>query len=120
MKKILFSVMVLVSFSTASFALNQDEDYKALHKLTNKDAFISLVGYINADNDQATFLKEVFQTTVKELKTAEKDDNEKLAENVMKFNLYNAKCILSEEQYKKYLVFLNYYLKNDNLLSINK
>ena len=120
MKKILFSVMVLVSFSTASFALNQDEDYKALNKLTNKDAFISLVGYINADNDQASFLQEVFQTTVKELKTAEKYDNEKLAESVMNYNLYNAKCILSEEQYKKYLVFINYYLKNDNLLTINK
>ena len=120
MKKILFSVMVLVSFSTASFALNQDEDYKALNKLTNKDAFVSLVGYINADNDQVSFLKEVFQTTVKELKTAEKSDNEKLAESAMNYNLYNAKCILSEEQYKKYLVFINYYLKNDNLLSINK
>jgi len=120
MKKILFSVMVLVSFSTASFALNQDEDYKALNKLTNKDAFVSLVGYINADNDQVSFLKEVFQTTVKELKTAEKSDNEKLAESAMNYNLYNAKCILSEEQYKKYLVFINYYLKNDNLLTINK
>ena len=82
MKKILFSVLVLVSFSTTSYALNQEEDYKALHKLTNKDAFISLVGYINADDEQASFLKEVFQTTVKELKTAEKNDNEKLAENV--------------------------------------
>ena len=120
MKKILFSVLVLVSFSTTSYALNQEEDYKALHKLTNKDAFISLVGYINADDEQASFLKEVFQTTVKELKTAEKNDNEKLAENVMTYNLYNAKCILSEDQYKKYLVFLNYYLKNDNLLSVNK
>ncbi len=120
MKKILFSVMVLVSFSTSSFALNQNEDYKALHKLSNKDAFISLVGYINADDDQVSYLNEVFKTTENVLKTAEKNNNEKLAENVINYNLYNAKCILSEEQYKKYLVFLNYYLKNDNLLTINK
>lgn len=119
MKKILFSVMMLVSFSTVSFAVNQLDDYKALHKLTNKDTFVSLVSYLNVDEQQASLLNEVFTITNKELNTAEKNDNDSFAESVLNYNLYNAKCILSENQYKKYLVFINY-LRNDKLLSLNK
>ncbi|MEI6556063.1 MAG: hypothetical protein WCL70_10765 [Paludibacter sp.] len=120
MKKILFSIMVLVSFSTTSFAINQFDDYKALHKLTNKDTFVSLVSYLNADEQQVSLLNEVFIITNNELNTAEKNDNDRFAESVLNYNLYNAKCILSENQYKRYLVFINYYLRNENLLSINK
>lgn len=116
----LVSVMVLFTFSNGGYALNSNEDYNALHKLNKKDVFSCLIGYINTDDNQALFLKEVFQTTDKELGTAEEFQNDKLAENVLNYNLYNVKCILSDEQYKKYLVFINYYLKSDNLLSLSK
>lgn len=118
MKKILVSFMVLVLFTISSFALNSNES-SALHKLNKKDAFTSLVGYIDADQQQADFLKQVFQVTDAELNTAEANQNNRLADSVLNYNLYNTKCILSENQYKKYLVFINYYLKNDNLLSVN-
>ena len=119
MKKILVSVMFLVSITTAGFAMNPDDDYSALHKLNKKEVFSSLTGYINADQEQVSFLQNVIQVTDTELNTAEKTQNDRLATNVVNYNLYNAKCILSEDQYKKYLVFINYYLKNDNLLSVN-
>lgn len=117
MKKILVSVMVLVSVAT--YALNPNDDYSVLHKLNNQEVISSLAGFINADQEQTSFLKNVFQITDNELTTAEKTQNEKLAESVLNYNLYNSKCILSEDQYKKYLMFINYYLRNDNLLSLS-
>ena len=119
MKKILVSVMFFVSLTTMGFATNQGDDYSALHKLNKKEVFTILTGYLNADSEQISFLKNVIQVTDSELNAAEKAQNEKFTENVVNYNLYNAKCVLSEEQYKKYLVFINYYLKNDNLLSVN-
>jgi len=118
MKKILVSVMILLSFTTMGFASNP-EDYSTLHKLNNKEVFTILTGYINADEDQASLLKNAITVSDRELYSAEKKQNAKLATNAVYYNLYNAKCYLSEEQYKKYLVFINYYLKNDNMLSLN-
>jgi hypothetical protein len=119
MKKILVSVLVLILLSNAGFALNQSDDYNALHKLNKKEVFTSLTGYIDANQEQVKFLQNIVQVTDSELCTAENTQNEKLAENVVNYNLYNARCILSSDQYKKYLEFINYYLKNDNLLSLN-
>lgn len=119
MKKILVSVMLLVSLTTMGFATNLNEDYNALRKLNKKEVFRSLTGYLNADQGQVIFLKNVMQVTDSELDAAEKVNNEKLADSVVNYNLYNVKCVLDAEQYKKYLLFINYYLKNDNLLSLN-
>jgi hypothetical protein len=119
MKKVLVSVMVLVSITTAGFASNPNEDYATLHKLNKNEVFRSLTSYLNADNEQVAFLKNVMQVTDSELNAAEKGNNEKLVDSVVNYNLYNAKCILDFEQYRKYLTFINYYLKNDNLLSLN-
>jgi len=119
MKKILVSVMILLSFTTMGFASNP-EDYSTLHKLNNKEVFTILTGYINADEDQASLLKNSISLSDRELYSAEKSNNEKLASSAVNYNLHNAKCYLGEEQYKKYLAFINYYLKNDNmLLSLN-
>ena len=117
MKKMLVSVMIL--FTSAGYAISPDSDYKVLHKLSNQEVLTTLSVYINADYEQISLLKNVFQITDNELNNAEKKQNEKFAESILNYNLYNSKCILSEEQYKKYLVFLNYYLKSDNLLSLN-
>jgi hypothetical protein len=113
MKKILVLVMVWVACSTASFAFNPN-DYNAFYKLNNKVAFTALIGYIDADQNQAAFLQHVFKVTEQEMKVASKKENEAAAENVLNYNLHNTRCILSDEQYKKYLVFLNVYLNNEN------
>lgn len=113
MKKILVLVMVWVACSTATFAFSPS-DYNAFYKLNNKAAFTSLVGYIDADQEQVAFLKHVFKVTEEELKAAAKKENEVAANYVLDYNLRNTKCILSEDQYKKYLLFVNLYLNNDN------
>lgn len=113
MKKILVLIAVCIGYSVSTFAFNPS-DYKNLCKLNTKATFTGLVGYIDADQEQAAFLKRVFQVTDEELTNAAKNENIAAAENVVNYNLRNAKCILSEEQYKKYIVFVNVYLNNDN------
>jgi hypothetical protein len=122
MKKILVVIMVWVACSTATFAFNPG-DYNAFFKLTNKTAFTGLVGYIDADQEQVAFLQHVFKVTEQELKSAVNKQNEAAADNVVNYNLRNTKCILSENQYRKYLEFVNVYLNNENnyeLLTANK
>jgi|GEM_PF-349094 len=106
MKKILITVLVLVAMSTTTFAINPT-DYGVFYKLNNKSTFNGLVNYLNADKEQADYLKLVFNVTAEELKNALNADNEKVVDNVLNYNLYNTKCILSDNQYKKYLVLIN-------------
>lgn len=113
MKKILVLVMVCVASATSTYAVSPAE-CNAFYKLNNKTAFESLVGYIDADKEQVNFLKEVFKVTEKELKAAVNKGNDSFAEKVVDYNLSNTKFMLTEEQYKKYLVFVNVYLKNEN------
>jgi len=122
MKKILVLAMVLVASAAHTFAINPS-DYNAFYKLDNKVAYTALIGYIDADREQAAFLQHVFKVTAEEMKIAVEKGNETAAENVLNYNLRNTKCILSVDQYKKYLVFVNVYLNNENnfaLLTENK
>jgi hypothetical protein len=116
MKKILVLVMVWVACSTATFAFNP-ADYNAFFKLNNKAAFTGLVGYIDADQNQVAFLQHVFKTTEEALQPAVKSENELAANNVVDYNLRNAKSILSDEQYKRYIVFMNVYLNSESNFS---
>ena len=107
MKKII--VLVMVAFAANVFAVNPSE-YSVFSKLNNKATFKSLVIYLNADQEQVDFLEHVLKVTEEEMRSAA--DNENMAENVLNYNLRNSKCILSEEQYRKYLVFVNLSLNN--------
>ena len=48
------------------------------------------------------------------MRTALKTGNETFAENVLLFNVGNAKYILTDSQYKKYLMVLNLSINNEN------
>jgi hypothetical protein len=48
------------------------------------------------------------------MKSALKSDNEAAADKVLLFNVGNAKHILSDNQYKKYLAILNLSVNNDS------
>jgi len=117
MKKMLVLVLVCVASATATFAVNP-ADCNAFYKLNNKTAFESLVGYIDATKEQENFLKEIFKVTEVELKAAVSKRNDKWVENVISYNLRNTKCFLTEDQYRKYIVFINVYLKNDNSFAL--
>jgi len=111
MKKVL--VLVMVAFATSVFAISPS-NYKAIYKLNNEPTFNALVRYLDADDSQADQLKYVFQLTENKMRTALKSDNEAAVDNVLLFNVGNAKYILSDNQYKKYLVVLNLSINNNN------
>jgi len=111
MKKILVLVMILVATSATTFAINPNE-YGVFYNLNNKSTFNSLINYLGADKEQADYLKQIFIATAEEFKNASTTGNDKFAENVLNFNLHNAKCILSDDQYKMYLKVLNLSINN--------
>ena len=123
MKKMLVLIMVMVATSTFTFAINP-ADYKVFYKLNNQSTFNGLVRYLKADQEQADYLKRVFNVTAENLQSASKTENEKWAEGIVNYNLYNTKCILTDNQYKKYLRIINLTLNevyNENaLISENK
>ena len=113
MKKIFLLVLVSLAIAAKSFALNPTE-YNVFFKLNNKTAFTSLVGYIDADQEQVNFLKHVFEVTGRELKSASDKGDELALNNVVNYNLRNTRLILTEEQYKKYLTFVNFFLRDES------
>jgi len=118
MKKVL--VLVMVAIATSAFAINPG-NYKTVYKLNNESTFNALTRYLAVDENQADQLKYVFQLTESKMKSALKSENELAADKVLLFNVANAKYILTDEQYKKYLVVLNLSVNNDkdNLLTQN-
>lgn len=109
MKKVL--VLVMVACASSVFAINPD-NYKAVYKLNNEPTFNALVRYLNADETQADQLKYVFQLTENKMRTALKTDNDAAADDVLLFNVGNAKYILTDDQYRKYLTVLNLSVHN--------
>ncbi|ADQ78889.1 hypothetical protein Palpr_0733 [Paludibacter propionicigenes WB4] len=121
MKKILSLIVILVAFGASVSAVNP-RDYSIFYKLNNASTFSSIVRYLDADKEQADQLKYVFSLTENKLNSSLKADNENSAQKALMFNLANAKAILSESQYRKYLTMLNVSVYNEKvtLLAINE
>ena len=111
MKKILTVVLGLVVSATSAFALDTNK-YEAFRKLNNESTFYELVHYLDVDNSQANELEIVFSITEDKMASALKENNEVAAEKAMYFNLGNAKSVLNEGQYKKYLAIINATVNN--------
>lgn len=114
MKKMI--VLVMVAFAANVFAVNPG-NYNVFSKLNNKASFNTLVIYLNAEQDQIDYLKHVLKVTDEEMRSAQKNGNNLMAVRTLEYNLHNTKCILSDEQYKKYLEFV---ILSSNLKLIDK
>lgn len=112
MKKILVLVFVLAAYGASVSAINSS-DYNVFLKLNNEVYFNSMARYLNIDNSQADDLKYVFSLTENKMNLALNANNEVAAKKAVYFNLGNAKAILSEEQYKKYLRILTVSINNE-------
>ena len=112
MKKVL--VIIMVAFSTGAFAL-KPVNYKAVYKLNNETTFNGLIHYLNADEMQADQLKFLFDLTENKLRSALKTNDDNKINKVLIFNIGNAKYILSDKQYRKYLAVLNLSVNTDNV-----
>lgn len=106
MKKIILSVVLVLAVYGNSFAMELN-DYRVFSKLNNETTLRSLVRYLDADVEQSGQLKYVFELTEGKIKDAVNKGDEMAAEKALYFNLANMKHLLSEVQYKKYLVVLN-------------
>jgi len=104
MKKVL--VLVMVALATSVFAI-EPTNYKAIYKFNNEKNFYELVRYLNLDETQADYMMIVFDLTKRRMKSALKSNDEAKIDKVMYFNMGNAKDILTDDQYKKYLAALN-------------
>lgn len=112
MKKVFFSIALMcVVFTTGAFARN---NYNVLYKLNDKDTFKSVMRYLQADYSQTNDLMYVFALTEKKLESV-KEGNEKGMEKALRFNLANAKAVLSPDQYRKYLILLNVSVQNQEM-----
>jgi len=111
MKKILIVVLGLVVSATSAFALDTNK-YEVFSILDNESTFYGLVSYLDVDNNQVEKLDIVFSMTEEKMASALKENNEVAAEKAMYFNLGNAKCVLNEGQYKKYLAIINATVNN--------
>jgi hypothetical protein len=108
MKKLFISAIAVLAFSSVSFA----SDYDFITKLNNESTFKGLSRYIKADYDQRDALKYIFNESEKKKVAVEKQmadgkATDKDLEKVLYFNLANVKAVLSDKQYRDYLVVVN-------------
>lgn len=116
MKKILVIVLVAMSGLTSTYA-NKFSEYEVLNKVSDVNNFKTMAKYLQIDQDQAAQMKYIFRLTERKMNYAKETGSEIAAEKALFFNLGNFKAILSEEQYRKYLIILNvskYHLNNSN------
>ena len=92
--------------TTGSFAKNQVK-YEMLYKLNNEKTFNSMVRLLRANEDQKDQLTYIFSRTEKKLKKALLKEDYIAADKVVKYNLENAKYLLTEDQYNKYEAVIN-------------
>lgn len=112
MKKVLV-IMLMAMSGLASINAADLKEYKVLYKVNQVSTFESLKKYLQVSEEQAEQLKYVFNLTERKLDYAVSRNNKDAAENALMFHLGNVKYILTDEQYRKYLVALNV-SKNSN------
>lgn len=106
MKKNLGLAIMAVLFASNSFAIGLNES-KVFNKLNNKSTVNSLSKYLEISQDQKDQLINIFELTNLKLKDALNNEDEMAAEKAVWFNLGNAKSILTDKQYRKYLSAIN-------------
>jgi tRNA nucleotidyltransferase (CCA-adding enzyme) len=111
MKKILVLVMVALATATSSFAKSPVK-YEILYKLNNERTFKSMVRYLRANDEQKDQLLYVFSRTEKKLKKALLNEDFIAADKAVKYNLNNARYLLTEDQFDKYEAVVNISIYN--------
>lgn len=108
MKKVILMIMIAVASATATAQSGMElKDYNVFYKLNDQTTFRSMIRYLDLTMEQAEHLQYVNSLTERKLNYANKKTSTVAAEKAMLFNLGNAKAVLTEEQYRKYLIVLN-------------
>ncbi len=113
MKKNLGLALMAVLFASNSFAIGLNES-KVFNKLNNQSTVNSLSKYLEITNEQKEQLKYIFELTSNKLNDALNKEDEIAADKAVWFNLGNAKLILTDIQYRKYLTTINLTINTNN------
>ena len=113
MKKNLGLALMAVLFASNSFAIGLNES-KVFNKLNNQSTVNSLSKYLEITNEQKEQLTNIFEQTSIKLSDALNKEDEIAAEKAVWFNLGNAKLILTDIQYRKYLTTINLTINTNN------
>jgi len=111
MKKLILLVTVMLTIATTSFSINKNV-CSAFSKMNNKTTFKYITNYLNVNETQANELESIFSITEQKLESAMAEDSELLAENAISYNFDSAKAILTQAQYRKYLLLINLSVNN--------
>lgn len=113
MKKLLVLALAVFGFGTAVFA---QSPCSFIYKLNDEKTFEKLSHFLLVDSEQRESLQFVFSEAEKKLEK-ETANGAVLGEAINKaiyFNLANAKAVLSEEQYRKFVSIINLSINNEN------
>lgn len=106
MKKIIIMAVIALLSASATFAFDAN-DYKVFKTLNDDKKISSLSKYLNITDEQKDQLTFIMSLTDKKLNSALEKSDMLAADKVVWFNLGNAKYVLNDEQYRKYLVIVN-------------
>ncbi|MDH6307661.1 putative membrane protein [Dysgonomonas sp. PFB1-18] len=114
---ILFAAVLL--FSISSYAQNGDE-YNVLWSLNQKTTQNTVTDYVKASPEQSEQLQKIFYDSTQLLVNALTDNSKNDARKALYYNIANAKSVLSQKQFKKYLEILNitYHQQQENFTSM--
>ena len=116
MKK--FILFIMIAFTTSTYAINPTVS-GTFSKLTNATTFQTIRQYLGVNSSQVEELETIFSTTSQKLTTASEENSDISAENAINYNLNSVKSILSQSQYRKYLLFISMSIKSESELAQN-
>ena len=116
MKKLFLTLAMIMATSFSVYAENDESSNATMIEAYDIKVNInSLVRYLDLSNWQARSIEsvhDVFSDVLRNAVNAEGDSRKKLVKNAIDYYVKNAKWILNDEQYKKYLLVFNATLVN--------
>ena len=116
MKKIILFIMI--AFTSSTYAINPTVS-RTFSKLNNASTFQNIRQYLGVNSSQFEELETIFTTTSQKIAMAIDENSEISAENAINYNLKSVKSILSQSQYRKYLLFISMSIKSESEIAQN-
>jgi len=111
MKKLFLTLAMLMAVSFSTYAENDESSNATMVEAYDiKININSLVKFLSLENWQATSIEKVHDVFTETLRSAAYYDGEarkKFVRNIINYDLKNVRCILNDEQYRKYLKAFN-------------
>lgn len=113
-------LFILMSAVALSIATTFASETVFISKLNNRQGIREVANVTSADVEQRIALSEIFELSSQRLEDVQKDllkgkASDEDLRKVVYFNLANVKAVLSPDQYRAYLRFINTIIIEDNI-----